>query len=223
MPTLNQELGPLHRRLWVALRYLWDRKGPLACGGTHAGGFVFSREGLNRSNIQLYFTPSSYELTSVKPDPFPGIMVGFSNCRPTSLGSVEIKSASPVDPPAIQPNFLATKHDITEMLEGARFIRKLSVTPQLATVIAEEIKPGLSIQLDADMEADIRARSYSVFHPCCTARMGAGGVVDEKLRVRGVDGLRVVDASVFPNIIAGNINGPTMMVGWKGAGLVTNG
>ena len=222
VPTLNQELGPLHRRLWVALRYLWDRKGPLACGATHASGFVFSREGLNRSNIQLYFTPSSYELTSVKPDPFPGIMVGFSNCRPTSLGSVEIKSASPVDPPAIQPNFLATKHDITEMLEGARFIRELSVTPQLATVIAEEIKPGLSIQLDADMEADIRARSYSVFHPCCTARMGAGGVVDEKLRVRGVDGLRVIDASVFPNIIAGNINGPTMMVGWKGAALVMN-
>jgi choline dehydrogenase len=222
VPTLNQELGPLHRRLWVALRYLWDRNGPLACGGTHAGGFVFSREGLDRSNIQLYFTPSSYELTSVKPDPFPGIMLGFSNCRPTSLGSVEIKSASPLDPPAIQPDFLASEQDTTEMLEGARFLRKLSATPQLAKVIAEEIKPGLSIQLDADMEADIRARSYSVFHPCCTARMGAGGVVDEKLRVRGVDGLRVIDASVFPNIIAGNINGPTMMVGWKGAALVMN-
>lgn len=222
VPTLNQELGPLHRRLWTALRYLWDRTGPLACGGTHAGGFVFSREGLDRSNIQLYFTPSSYELKSVKPDPFPGIMLGFSNCRPTSLGSVEIKSASAFDPPAIQPNFLATEHDITEMLEGAQFIRKLSVTPQLAKVIATEIKPGLSIRLDADMEADIRARSYSVFHPCCTARMGAGGVVDEKLRVRGVDRLRVIDASVFPNIISGNINGPTMMVAWKGAGLLLN-
>lgn len=73
------------------------------------------------------------------------------------------------------------------------------------------------------MEADIRARSYSVFHPCCTARMGSDGVVDEKLCVRGVDGLRVIDASVFPNIISGNINGPTMMVAWKGAALVMNG
>ncbi len=145
VPTLNQELRPRHRRVWVALRYLLGRRGPLACGGTHAGGFVFSREGLNRCNIQLYFTPSSYELTSVKPDPFPGMMLGFSNCRPTSLGSVEIRSASPFDPPAIQPNFLSTDHDITEMLEGAQFIRKLSATPPLATVIAEEVKPGPSI------------------------------------------------------------------------------
>ena len=196
---------------------------------THAGGFVFSREGLNRTNLQLYFTPSSYELTPSKarktpePDPFPGMMVGFSNCRPTSLGSVEIRSASPLDPPAIQPNFLATDHDVTEMLEGARFLRKLAATPPLAAVIAEEVKPGPSTQLDAEMVSDIKARSYSVFHPCCTARMGAGGVVDEKLRVRGVDALRIVDASVFPNIIAGNINGPTMMVGWRGAGLVMDG
>ena len=223
VPTLNQELGPLHRRLWTAMRYLLGRKGPLACGGTHAGGFVFSREGLNRSNLQLYFTPSSYDLDFVRPDPFPGMMVGFSNCRPTSLGSVEIRSASAFDPPAIQPNFLATEHDVTEMLEGARFLRKLSAAPPLAAVIAEELKPGSSIQLDAEIVADIRARSYSVFHPCCTARMGAGGVVDERLRVRGVDRLRVIDASVFPNIIAGNINGPTMMVGWRGAGLVMEG
>lgn len=223
VPTLNQELGPLHRRLWAGLRYLWGRQGPLACGGTHAGGFVFSREGLNRCNIQLYFTPSSYELATARPDPFPGMMVGFSNCRPTSLGSVEIRSASPLDPPAIQPNLLATDHDITEMLEGARMLRKLAAVPSLANIIANEVKPGSSVQRDDEMIADIRARSYSVFHPCCTARMGKGGVVDEKLRVRGVNGLRVIDASVFPNIVAGNINGPTMMVGWRGAGLVMAG
>lgn len=227
--TLNQELGPIHRRVWAALRYLWSRKGPLACGMTHGGGFVFSRQGLNRPNLQLYFTPSSYELTPSKagkaprPDPFPGMMVGLSNCRPTSLGFVEIKSASPHDPPAIHSNLLASDHDMAEMLEGARLIRKLTATPSLSAVIAEELKPGALVQLDADMIADIRARSYSVFHPCCTARMGAGGAVDEKLRVRGVDGLRVIDASVFPNIVAGNINGPTMMVAWRGAGFVMNG
>jgi choline dehydrogenase len=222
LPSLNQELGPLYRRLWVALRYMWNRTGPLACGGTHAGGFAYSRKGLKRSNIQLYFTPSSYELASVKPDPFPGIMIGFSNCRPTSSGSVEIKSDSPFEPPAIQPNLLATKHDIAEMLEGALFLRKLSGEPQLSDLIVEEMKPGLSIQKTSELEADIRGRSYSVFHPCCTARMGANGVVDEKLRVQGVTGLRIIDASVFPNIIAGNINGPTMMVAWKGAGIVLN-
>jgi choline dehydrogenase len=227
-PTLNQELGPLHRRLLVGLRYLWGRAGPLACGMTHGGGFVFSREGLNRTNLQLYFTPSSYELAqstrkAPRPDPFPGMMVGFSNCRPTSLGSVEIRSASPLDPPAIQPNLLATDHDVKEMLEGARFLRKLAASGPLAAIIAEEVKPGPSIQSDDEMVTDIRARSYSVFHPCCTARMGVGGVLDEKLRVRGVNGLRVIDASVFPNIIAGNINGPTMMVAWRGAGFVMEG
>jgi choline dehydrogenase len=196
---------------------------------THAGGFVFSRDGLNRPNLQLYFTPSSFELVpsgarkAPQPDLFPGMMIGLSNCRPTSLGLVEIKSASPHDPPAIHPNFLATDHDVAEMLEGARLIRRLAATPSLAAVIADEVKPGALIQLDADMVADIRARSYSVFHPCCTARMGASGAVDEKLRVHGVEGVRVIDASAFPNILAGNINGATMMLAWRGAGLVMNG
>jgi len=226
VPTLNQELGPWHRRIGVACRYLWSRKGPLACGMTHAGGFFHSRGGLNRPNLQLYFTPSSYELAPSKarkrpePDPFQGLMMGLSNCRPTSAGSVEIRSASPFDPPAIQPNLLATDHDVAEMLEGARFMRKLAAAPPLAAVIEEEMKPGPLVQTDDEMIADIRARGYSVFHPCCTVRMGRDGAVDEKLRLRGVEGLRVIDASVFPNIVAGNINGPTMMVGWKGAGLV---
>lgn len=229
VPTLNQELGPLHRRLWVALAYLWSRRGPLACGMTHAGGFFCSRPGLNRPNLQLYFTPSSYELAAPRmrktpePDPFPGMMMGLSNCRPTSVGSVEIRSASPHDPPSIQPNLLGTDHDIDEMLDGAQFLRRLAATPSMAAIISEELKPGPSVQRDAEMVADIRARSYSVFHPCSTARMGAGGAVDEKLRVRGVDGLRVIDASVFPNILAGNINGATMMVGWRGAGIVMRG
>jgi choline dehydrogenase len=196
---------------------------------THAGGFFFSCPGLNRPNLQLYFTPSSFELAASKmrkppePDPFPGLMMGLSNCRPTSLGSVEIRSASPHDPPAIQPNLLGTDHDIDEMLDGAQFLRRLAATPSMAAIISEELKPGPSVERDAEMVADIRARSYSVFHPCCTARMGDDGAVDDKLRVRGVDGVRVIDASVFPNIVAGNINAAAMMVGWRGAGLVMRG
>ena len=99
-------------------------------------------------------------------------------------------------------------------------MRKLAAAPPLASAIDEEVRPGPSIQQDSDMVADIRARSYSVFHPCCTVRMGSGGAVDEKLRVLGVTSLRVIDASVFPNITAGNINATTMMVAWRGAGLV---
>jgi choline dehydrogenase len=110
-----------------------------------------------------------------------------------------------------------------EMLEGARFLRKLSAAPPLAAIVTEEFKPGLQVKTDAELIADIRARSYSVFHPCGTVHMGEAGALDEKLRVRGVEGLRVIDASVFPNIIAGNINAPSMMVGWKGAEIIMKG
>jgi choline dehydrogenase len=109
---------------------------------------------------------------------------------------------------------------VDELLDGARFLRKLAAAPPLAEVIEEEFKPGDATQSDAEMIADIRARSYSIFHPCGTVRMGDDGALDSKLRVRGVENLRVIDASIFPNITTGNINAPAMMVGWKGAELV---
>ena len=226
VPTMNEELLPLRGRLKAGLRYVLFRSGPLAWSTTHAGGFIHSRNGLKRPNLQLYFSPLTYDRSPPErrkmsaPDPFPGLSISISSCRPTSAGTVEIKSASPQDAPAIRPNLLATKHDIAEMLEGARILRKLAAAPALAAVIEEEFKPGTAMQSDEDVIADIRARSYSVFHPCGTAAMGESGAVDSQLRVRGVDRLRVIDASVFPNVITGNINAPAMMVGWKGGGLV---
>ncbi|MGH6907324.1 MAG: GMC family oxidoreductase, partial [Aestuariivirga sp.] len=226
VPTINQELRPFIGKIKAGLRYVLFRSGPLAWSMNHAGGFIHSRADLKRPNLQLYFVPSSYDRAPPKtrrmtqPDTFPGLSIGLSSCRPTSLGQVEIKSASPQDAPAIQLNLLATDNDIGEMLEGARFLRKLAAAPELAAVLAEEFKPGGATQSDAEMIADIRARGYSIFHPCGTARMGEGGALDSKLRVRGVAGLRVIDASVFPNIITGNINAPAMMVGWKGADLL---
>ena len=226
VPTINQELRPLLGKIRAGLRYVLFRSGPLAWSMNHAGGFIHSRAGLERPNLQLYFCPSSYDRSPPKtrrmtqPDAFPGLSIGVSSCRPTSVGHVEIQSAAVQDAPAIQLNLLATDHDVGEMLEGARFLRKLAATPPLAAVLAAEFKPGKTTQSDAGMIADIRARSYSIFHPCGTVRMGEGGAVDENLRVRGVIGLRVIDASIFPNIITGNINAPAMMVGWKGADLL---
>jgi choline dehydrogenase len=226
VPTMNQELRPRLGKLKAGLRYLLFRSGPLAWSTTHAGGFVNSRPGLARPNLQLYFSPLTYDRSPpevrrmMEPDPFPGLSLSVSSCRPTSLGHVEIKSASALDAPAIQPNLLATDHDLNELLEGARFLRKLAAAPPLATVIEEEFKPGEAMQSDAEMIADIRARGYSIFHPCGTVPMGDDGALDSKLRVRGVENLRVIDASVFPNITTGNINAPAMMVGWKGAGMM---
>jgi choline dehydrogenase len=228
-PTLNNALYPWWGKLWAGLRYALFRNGPLSLSINQAGGFFRSRPELARPNLQLYFSPLSYEMTPagtralMKPDPFSGFSMSVSPCRPTSRGHLEIRSANPLDPPAIYPNYLSTSHDIMELLAGARFLRRLAATEALSAVIAEELKPGPTTTGDNALIDDIRARSYSVFHPAGTCRMGpdpASAVVDATLRVHGVRELRVIDASIFPTVPSGNINGPCIMVGAKGADLV---
>jgi choline dehydrogenase len=112
---------------------------------------------------------------------------------------------------------------VEEMLAAVKYLRHIAAQPALAGLIAEELRPGPAVQSDADMIADFRLRSGTVYHPSCTARMGrdaAGSVVDARLRVHGVQGLRVIDAAAFPNLIAGNTNAPSMLMGWKGAEMV---
>jgi choline dehydrogenase len=179
--------------------------------------------------MQLYFSPLSYTRTPpgtrplMRPDVFPGFLLSAQPCRPTSRGFVEIASADPKLPPRIVPNALATEHDIAEMLEGSRLLRRLASAPALRDVIETELKPGPDIQSDAELLADIRQRASTVFHPVSTCRMGPDAetdVVDPCLRVHGVEGLRVVDASVFPSIPSGNTNAPTLMVAEKGADII---
>jgi choline dehydrogenase len=219
-PTLNEGLRPLHRRALAALEYVLFRKGPLAWSMNHAGGFVASRQ----NAIQLYFCPSSYEKTPpgkrvmTKPDPFPGFSISVSNTRPTSRGTVMAPSADARDAPLIQPNLMATSEDSDHMLDGARLLRRFS--SKLSSIIESETKPGSAVDGDAALLEDIRDKAYAIYHPCGTCRMASDGVVDQQLRVRGVSNLRVIDASVFPNIISGNINAPSMMVGWKGADIL---
>ena len=228
-PTLNNELYPWWGKLKAGLRYALFRRGPLALSINQAGGFCRTRRDLPRPNFQLYFSPLSYEKTPpgtralMKPDPFPGFAMSASPCRPTSRGYLQIRSANPLEAPAIHPNYLSTNHDIAELLAGARFLRRLAATEALASVIAEELKPGPATARDEELIEDIRARSYSVFHPVGTCRMGpdpASSVVDHRLRMHGIEGLRVIDASIFPTVLSGNINGPCIMVGAKGADLV---
>ncbi|MFO1089523.1 MAG: FAD-dependent oxidoreductase [Hyphomicrobiales bacterium] len=226
VPTQNQQLRPFFGKAWAGLRYALTRSGPLAWSLNQSGGFIRSNPSRARPNIQVYFCPSSYEKSPprtrkmTQPDPFPGICISACSCRPTSRGFVEIVSANPGDAPSIQPNLLATPEDMQEMVEGVRHLRALVRAKPLASVIAEEFKPGPSVETDAQIEADIRARAYSIFHPCGSARIGsdpASSVVDPNLKVHGIGGLRVIDASVFPTVIAGNTNAPSMLVGWCGA------
>jgi choline dehydrogenase len=123
----------------------------------------------------------------------------------------------------IVPNSFATQHDRDEMLEGVRFLRRLAATPSLAAVIDEEVAPGSAVQSEAALIDDIRSRASTVFHPVSTCRMGpdpGAAVVDARLRVHGVEALRVIDASIFPTLTSGNTNAPTLMVAEKGADLV---
>ncbi|MCC7273563.1 MAG: GMC family oxidoreductase N-terminal domain-containing protein [Alphaproteobacteria bacterium] len=229
VPTLNQVLRPWPGRLRVALAYLAARRGPLAISVNQGGGFVRSRPGLDRPNMQLYFSPLSYTRTPpgkrplMSPDPFPGFLLSAQPCRPTSRGHLEIRSADPDAPPAIHPNSLATAHDLDELVEGSRFLRRLAATPALAAVIESEMQPGAAAESEDELRRDIRRRASSVFHPVATCRMAPDardGVVDHRLRVHGIAGLRVVDASVFPSVTSGNTNAPTIMVAEKGADLI---
>jgi choline dehydrogenase len=227
--TLNSELGTWWGRLRCGMAYLLTRRGPLSLSVNQAGGFVRSASGRVRPNLQLYFSPLSYTRAPpgkrplLKPDPFPGFLLSAQPCRPTSRGWLELRSNNSGDHPRIFPNSLSSDVDIEEMLEASRFLRRLAATPALSSVIAEELKPGSHVQSDEEMLDDIRRRSSTVFHPVGTCRMGPApgdAVVDCKLKVYGVSGLRVIDASVFPALTSGNTHAPTLMVAEKGAELI---
>ncbi len=229
VPTLNQVFGTWSGKIAVALRYALTLGGPLSLSVNQAGGFVRSRAGLARPDMQLYFSPLSYTRTPagtrplMRPDPFPGFLLSAQPCRPTSRGHIEIASPDPMAAPAIHPNSLATSDDIEALLDGAALLRRLAAAPGLRDVIEIELAPGGHVDGRDAMLADIRARAGTVFHPVSTARMApdiATGVVDARLRAHGLDALRIADASVFPYVTSGNTNLPTIMLAEKAADLI---
>ena len=229
VPTLNDELRPWWGKVRVALRYLATRGGPLALSVNQGGGFVRSRPGLVRPNLQLYFSPLSYtravpgKRALMSPDAFPGFLLSAQPCRPTSRGHLQLRSTDPHAAPLIVPNSLATEHDIDELLEGSLYLRRLAAMPALADVIEAELEPGALVRSREQLIEDIRRRASTVFHPVSTCRMGPDAtlnVVNHHLKVHGLANLRVIDASVFPTLTSGNTNAPTIMVAEKGADLV---
>jgi choline dehydrogenase len=229
VPTLNAELGTWRGKLWSGMRYLAQRRGPLALSVNQGGGFFRSREGLAHPNMQLYFSPLSYmravpgKRALTAPDTFPGFSLSAQPCRPSSRGFLELRGPDPLLAPRIVANSLATQHDRDEILEASRFLRKLAATPAFQEVIDQEILPGPAAQTEQNLMDDIAYRASTVFHPVSTCRMGPDpdlAVVDHRLRVHRVTGLRVIDASVFPTLTSGNTNAPTLMLAEKGADLL---
>lgn len=227
--TLNNELYPWYGKVKAGLQYLLGRQGPLGMSVNQAGAFVRSRPGLERPNMHLYFNPISYTASTMKPgripnpDPFPAFLLSFNTCRPTSRGRVSLASANPLDKPRIDTHFLSTEHDVNDVVEGAQLLRRIAATRPLADVVECEHLPGAATQTPQAIMDDFRARADSVYHASCTCSMGPSpqtSVVDARLRVHGVAGLRVVDASVFPCVTSGNTNAPTIMVAEKGADMI---
>ncbi|MER8437358.1 GMC family oxidoreductase N-terminal domain-containing protein [Mesorhizobium sp. M1312] len=229
LPTLNQILRPWWGKLMVGMQYMLMRSGPLSLSMNNAGGFFRTDPAISRPNMQLYFQafstviPKSGERPILTPDPWPGFSIGLSNCRPSSRGEIMIRSSNPRDYPKIVANAFSTEADVAEMLAAVKFVRKIAAMPAMAEIIEEEVLPGPSITSDADLIQDFRKRSGTVYHPVSTCRMGpddARAVVDPRLTVHGLAGLRVIDASIFPDNITGNTNAASIMTGWKGAELV---
>ncbi|TPJ53750.1 MULTISPECIES: GMC family oxidoreductase N-terminal domain-containing protein [unclassified Mesorhizobium] len=229
LPTLNQILRPWWGKLMVGMQYILTRSGPLSLSMNHGGGFFRTDPAFSRPNMQLYFQafstviPKSGERPILTPDPWPGFSIGLSNCRPSSRGEIMIRSSNPLDHPKIAANAYSTNADVEEMLAAVKFVRKIASMPAMAEIIAEEVLPGPSITSDADLITDFRKRSGTVYHPVSTCRMGpdpARAVVDPRLKVHGLEGLRVIDASIFPDNITGNTNAASILTGWKGAELV---
>lgn len=229
IPSLNQALRPWHGKLRAGLALLLAGNGPLSLSLNQAGGFVRTDPAQARPNMQLYVQALSTlgarrgERPLLTPDPFPGFSLGLSNCRAQSRGSVTTRSLDPISPPAIHANAFAEPDDMAQMLEGVKLLRRLAAQPALSEIIAKELAPGPSAVNDAELVADIRERSGTVYHPCGTCRMGpdpAQAVVDARLRAHGLERLRICDASIFPAIVSGNINAAVMMAAAKGAEMI---
>ena len=223
--TLNDLENSKLRKLSAGVRYALFRSGPMASNGIHAGLFTRSDPRLERPDVQLnIFEWSTLERgkTGIVPHPFPGFTISPVHLRPDGRGTVRLGSADPLAPPAVLFDYLRTDYDMQAVIFGIRLARKIAEQPALKPYVAAELQPGPAISTDAELEAYVRASGVSNQHPTSSCAMGHGPntVVDPRLRVHGIDGLRVADASIMPVAVGGNTNAPTIMIGEKAAAMI---
>jgi len=224
--TLNETYVSMLNRLGMGINYILRRRGPMTMAPSQLGAFTKSDPTQDRANIQYHVQPLSLEKFGEPLHPFPAFTASVTNIRPTSRGALTLKSADPAQPPAIAPNYLATPEDQLVAADAIRITRKIVAQPALRKYLPVEYLPGAQVQ-DDDEAALVKAAGdigTTIFHPVGTARMGRDmdprAVVDARLRVIGIERLRVIDASVMPSITSGNTNSPTMMIAEKGAAMI---
>jgi choline dehydrogenase len=220
--TLNDIVNHPLRRVLAGARYAAFRKGPLTIAAGTSGAFFKTDPRLATPDIQIHFIPFSTDKMGEKLHAFSGFTASVCQLRPESRGSLRIRSADPAAPPEIRINYLATETDRRANVDGIRILRKILAAPALKPYVVDEAYPGSIVASDDDILSYCRETGSTVYHPTSTCRMGddVTAVVDQRLRVRGIEGLRVVDASIMPDLVSGNTNAPVIMIAEKASDMI---
>jgi choline dehydrogenase len=222
--TMNQRANSLWGKAAMGLEYAFRRTGPLTMAPSQLGGFAKSDRSQATANVEYHVQPLSLDKFGDPLHEFPAITASVCNLRPTSRGYVRIKSADPRAHPAINPRYLSTPQDRKVAADALRLTRRIAAQPAFARYEPQEFKPGIEFQSDEELAQAAGDVGTTIFHPVGTCKMSPasdpGAVVDSRLRVHGIERLRVVDASIMPTITSGNTNSPTVMIAERGAEMI---
>jgi choline dehydrogenase len=219
--TLYVTENPINK-VRIGLEWFLFKKGLATSAHLEAGAFIRRNDGVPHPDLQYHFLPSLVNDHGRQPIGRHAFQAHVGPMRPTSTGYLKLRSADPSAHPEIQPNYLATEQDRLEMRDAVKLTRDIFAQAAFDPYRGEEIQPGAAVRTDAEIDAFVRARSDSAYHPSCTCKMGTDerAVVDGELRVHGLTGLRVVDASIMPSVVSGNLNAPTIMIAEKAADMI---
>jgi choline dehydrogenase len=220
--TLNDVVNSRVRRIFAGARYAAFRKGPLTIAAGTSGAFFKTNPRLATPDMQIHFLPFSTDKMGERLHSFSGFSASICQLRPESRGSLRIRSADPSAPPEIRINYLSTEVDRTANVEGLKVLRKILQAPALSPYVIEEVDPGVNVSSDEELLNYCRARGSTIYHPTSTCRMGSDplAVVDQCLRVRGLEGLRVIDGSIMPDLVSGNTNAAIIMIAEKASDMI---
>jgi choline dehydrogenase len=223
-PTLNDEVRSLFNQARIALKYAMFRSGPMTMAASLATGFFKTRPDLETPDIQFHVQPWSADSPGEGVHPFSAFTMSVCQLRPESRGEILLDGPDPRSYVKIHPHYLSTETDCATITEGVKIARRIAREAPLTTKISEEFRPTKALDMDDDAGTLDWARNHtaSIYHPTGTCKMGdgKGAVVDARLRVHGIEGLRVADCSIMPEIVSGNTNAPAIMIGEKASDLI---
>lgn len=219
--TLHKRMN-WYGKLLTGAEWLFFGTGWGATNHFEAGGFIRSHAGIRHPNLQYHFFPMAIHYDGSQVQPGHGFQAHVGPMRPTSVGTIALRSANPLESPRIQFNYLATENDQKEMRAAIRQTREILAQKAFAPYRGKELSPGPEVKTDSEIDAALRVKVESAYHPCGSCKMGndAFSVVNHELKVHGLEGLRVVDASIMPDLVSGNLNAPTMMIAEKAADMI---